>query len=100
MILLAALLAGIFAAAQTPPACDSVDGIGCVYVPASAASDGSAPLMIYFRGWTKIYDGSVPAAERPRSSRAALVDYKLNVAADAAGAVLLVTGSSDAAVRT
>jgi hypothetical protein len=55
--------------------------------------------MIYFRGWTKDHDGSVPVAERLRTSRAALGDYALNRAAAAIGAVLLVTGSSDAAVR-
>lgn len=97
-VLLASAIA-VSLAAQTLPACAPVAGIGCVYVPASAAADGAAPLMIYFRGWVKPYDGAVPAAERLRSARTAFTSYELGRAADAAGAVLLVTGSSDAAVR-
>ncbi len=97
-IILASILAATFAAAQTPSACAPVAGIGCVYVPAKAAEDGSAPLMIYFRGWVKPWNGSVPVTERLKSSQTAFSSYGLDRAADAAGAVLLVTGSSDAAV--
>lgn len=97
-ILLASVLAATFAAAQAPSPCAPVAGIGCVYVPAKAAEDGSAPLFVYFRGWVNGYNGSVPVAERLKSSRTAFTSYDLGRAADAAGAVLLVTGSSDAAV--
>jgi hypothetical protein len=99
IFLIASALAASLAAAQTSPTCAPVDGIGCVYVPAKAAADGSAPLMIYFRGWSPPYNGAVPVAERLRTSRTAFSAYDLDRAADAAGAVLLVTGSSDAAVR-
>ena len=99
IFLLASALAASLAAAQTPPACAPVDGIGCVYVSPKAAEDRSAPLFVYFRGWTDPYDGSVPVSKRLLSARTAFSSYELGRAADGAGAVLLVTGSSDAAVR-
>jgi hypothetical protein len=98
MGILLALLTASLASAQTP-ACAPVDGIGCVYVSPKASEDGTAALFVYFRGWVSPYNGSVPVSERLRSSRSAFVNYDLDRAADAAGAVLLVTGSSDAAVR-
>ena len=98
-LLLASALAAGLAAAQTPPACAPVPGIGCVYVSPKAAEDGSAPLFVYFRGWVKPYNGSVPVPERPSSAQGAFSTYGLGAAADAAGAILLVTGSSDAAAR-
>ena len=99
ILAIAAALTAAFAAAQTPPACAPVPGIGCVYVPPRAAEDGSAPLFVYFRGWVKPFKGSVPPSELLLSARTAFSSYELGRAADAAGAVLLVTGSSDAAVR-
>ena len=99
MIPLLALLSATLAAAAPSHPCAPVDGIGCVYIPASAAADGPAPLMVYFRGWVNKYNGSVPVSERLLSARTAFTGYELGRAADAAGAVLLVTGSSDAAVR-
>ena len=97
--LLASVLAATFAAAQTAHPCAPVAGIGCVYVSPKAAADGSAPLFIYFRGWVSPYNGSVPVAARLLSARTAFTSYEMGRAADAAGAVMLVTGSSDAAVR-
>jgi hypothetical protein len=98
MPLFAPLLAATLAVAQTTPACAPVPGIGCVYIP-STASDGAAPLFIYFRGWLAPHNGSVPAKERVSSAGQAFTFYGLGPAADAAGAVLLVTGSSDVSVR-
>jgi hypothetical protein len=96
-ILLAAVLTASLASAQTPHPCAPVAGIGCVYVSPKAADD--APLFVYFRGWTKVHKGSVPPAERARSAQDAFAFYELGRAADAAGAVLLSVGSSDAVVR-
>ena len=93
------LLVAALAAAQAAPQCAPVPGIGCVYVSPKAAEDGSAPLLVYFRGWTKAHKGSVPVAERAASAREAFSSYDLDRAADAAGAVLFVTGSSDASFQ-
>lgn len=98
MIAALVLAATTASAAPAPAVCRAVDGLGCWYAsPDAPAAD--ATLMIYFRGWTKGYNGVVPSGLRASSSRAAFADYRLQSAADAAKAVVLVTGSSDAAVK-
>ncbi|TBR16735.1 hypothetical protein EPO15_18610 [bacterium] len=107
MLLLAALLAlgGPASAIGKRPAdapapldCRPLATAGCWFVP-KLAPGGEPALLVYFRGfWRGHGDGRVPPGEREASARQALDFYGLEAAASGAGAVLLVTGSSDAEV--
>lgn len=79
-----------------PPAeCLALGTVGCYMAPQITA--GAEPaLLVYFRGfWRGHGDGRVPEGERLASSRQALDFYGLEAAAAQAGAVVLITASSD-----
>lgn len=81
------------------PPCPALGTLGCFFTPPGLAGKEPA-LLVYFRGfWSGHGDGRVPERERTASARQALTYYDLAAAAEQAGAVVLVTGSSDAAVR-
>ncbi|MBI5595596.1 MAG: hypothetical protein HY928_05840 [Elusimicrobia bacterium] len=84
----------------SPPeqACRALGSLGCYLVPPGL--EGKEPaLLVYFRGfWSGHGNERVQEGERLASSRQALGFYGLEAAAARAGAVVLVTGSSDAAV--
>lgn len=83
-------------AATAAPECRPLVPAGCFFAP-KAAPSGEATLLVYFRGfWRGHGDGRVPEGERQASSKQALEFYGLE--ASAPGAVILVTGSSDASV--
>lgn len=84
--------------APAPEECRQLGAVGCFLAPKGAA--GKEPsLLVYFRGfWEGHGNGRVPEKERLASSRQAVSFYGLEAAAAQAGAVLLVTGSSDVAV--
>ena len=100
-----ALIAGLDAVLERAqdlkpgPPCPALGTLGCFFTPPGL--EGKEPaLLIYFRGfWTGHGDGRVPERERAASARQALTYYDLAATAEQAGAVVLVTGSSDAAVR-
>ncbi len=99
LLLTAALLAALPPAARPAPAakaCREVPGFGCFYAPPSLS--GSAPLLVYLRGWWGPYKGAVPASRLLASSRQAFVAYGLGTLADKKGVAVLVTGSSSVSV--
>lgn len=89
-------------AGRSPPPhaaeCRALGTAGC-WLPAPGGAGADPALLVYFRGyWRGHGDGRVPERERLASSRQALEFYGLEAAAAQAGAAVLVTGSSDAAV--
>ncbi|MBI4346609.1 MAG: hypothetical protein HY553_07120, partial [Elusimicrobia bacterium] len=75
-------LAALAGAAPGSALCVAVEGVGCLYAPATLSQEAPAPLLVYLRGHLPPHGGSVPGPERVASARQAAAKFELYRLAD------------------